>query len=73
MEGADLLGGAAWVAALAPGSRELAVAVAGALAQAPAAVLDRHGAVTVAADLEWALRRMLLLERMAELTAEDGR
>ena len=67
-EGALLLGAVAWVPALAPGSAELAEATAAALAQAPACVLERHGAVTVGATVAEAVWRMLLLERLAALT-----
>lgn len=68
-EGQQLLGRVAWVQSLDPGSDALAVEVAAALEQAPACILDRHGAVTVGSSVEEALRRMLLLERLAHLTA----
>jgi len=68
-EGQQLLGRVAWVQSLDPGSDALAYEVAAALQQAPACILDRHGAVTVGASVEEALRRMLLLERLAKLTA----
>ena len=47
------------------GSRALAVAAAGALADSVACVLRDHGAVTVGASVDQALRRMLVLERAA--------
>jgi L-fuculose-phosphate aldolase len=47
------------------GSSELANAVAAALTNATACVLRDHGAVTVGADVDQALRRMLFLERAA--------
>jgi L-fuculose-phosphate aldolase len=68
-EGQQLLGRVAWVQSLDPGSDALAYEVAAALQQAPACILDRHGAVTVGSTVEEALRRMLLLERLAKLTA----
>lgn len=68
-EGQQLLGRVAWVQSLDPGSDALAYEVAAALEQAPACILDRHGAVTVGSSVEEALRRMLLLERLAKLTA----
>ncbi len=68
-EGRQLLGRVAWVQSLDPGSDALAYEVAAALQQAPACILDRHGAVTVGSSVEEALRRMLLLERLAKLTA----
>lgn len=73
-EGAELLGSVSWVAALPPGSAELAEATAQALARCPACVLAGHGAVTVGTSMDQALRRMLLLERLAALTsaAEGG-
>lgn len=73
LEGRELLGRMAWVAALTPGSVELACAVADALATTPAALLDRHGAVTVGCNVAEAMRRMLLAERMALLTLEAAR
>ena len=69
-EGVELLGGVGWVPALTPGSLRLAQEVATALLDVPACVLERHGAVTVGDSLEEALRRMLLLERLAGLTLE---
>jgi len=68
-EGAQLLGRVAWVGFLEPGSRALADAVAEALRQTRACVLDRHGAVTAAATIDEALLLMMLLERLAALTA----
>lgn len=68
-EGQQLLGRVAWVHSLEPGSDALAYEVATALEHAPACILDRHGAVTVGSSVEQALRRMLLLERLAKLTA----
>jgi ribulose-5-phosphate 4-epimerase/fuculose-1-phosphate aldolase len=57
------------VAAESPGSLGLADAVAEGLAAGPGCVLHRHGALTVGSAMERALRRMLLLERLARLTA----
>jgi L-fuculose-phosphate aldolase len=72
-EGALLVGAVAWVPALPPGGAELAEATAHALAQAPACVLERHGAVTVGGTVDQAVWRMLLLERLAALTLGNGR
>ncbi len=69
-EGSTLVGRVAWVGFLEPGSRALANAVADALSDARACVLDRHGAVTVAASLDEALLLMMLLERLAALTTD---
>lgn len=69
-EGGDLLGTVGWVPALPPGSVELAEATAHALARSPACVLAQHGAVTVGGSVDQATRRMLLLERLAELSAD---
>jgi len=66
------LGTVSWVGFEPPGSDRLAEAVAAALVHAPACVLDQHGAVTVGPSVETALRRMLLLERLAALTPEGG-
>jgi L-fuculose-phosphate aldolase len=71
-EGGDLLGTVGWVPALPPGSVELAEATAHVLARSPACVLAQHGAVTVGGSVDQATRRMLLLERLAALTAEAG-
>jgi len=71
-EGGDLLGTVGWVPALPPGSVELAEATAHALARSPACVLAQHGAVTVGGSVDQATRRMLLLERLAALSAEVG-
>jgi len=67
-EGERSLGAVSWVPAAVPGSLRLAKDVAAALLGAPACVLKRHGAVTTGSSLEEAFRRMLLLERLAELT-----
>ncbi len=67
-EGTQLLGAVSWVPSVDPGSLRLAQDVATALLDAPACVLERHGAVTLGRTLEEALRRMLLLERLAGLT-----
>ncbi len=69
-EGERLLGAVRRVPAASPGSLRLAREVATALMDAPACVLERHGAVTMGASLEEALRRMLLLERLAGLMTE---
>jgi L-fuculose-phosphate aldolase len=71
-EGGEILGSVAWVPPLPPGSAELAEASAEALARCPACVLAEHGAVTVGGTVEQAMRRMLLLERLAALTADAG-
>ena len=67
VEGERDLGTVVLVGVFPPGSQQLADAVTRAVDHAPACVLDRHGAVTVGETLESALRRMLLLERMAEI------
>lgn len=67
IEGERDLGAAVLVGVFPPGSQELADAVAQAVDHAPACVLDRHGAVTVGETLKQAVRRMLLLERLAEI------
>jgi ribulose-5-phosphate 4-epimerase/fuculose-1-phosphate aldolase len=69
-EGSLLLGRIAWVGYLPPGSTALADAVADALSEARACVLDRHGAVTAAASLDEAMLLMMLLERLAALTSD---
>lgn len=69
-EAGEMLGAVAWVPPLRPGSVELAEASADALARCPACVLAEHGAVTVGSTVEQAVRRMLLLERLAALTGE---
>lgn len=61
------LGSAVLVGVFPPGSQQLADAVALALDHGPACVLDRHGAVTVGETLALAVRRMLLLETLAEI------
>ncbi len=71
-EGEMLLGGVMLVGFAPSGSGEFAEAVARALATTPACVIERHGAVTVGGDVETALRRMLVLERLAELTLVGG-
>jgi len=68
VEGVEFLGFVAWVGRLPPGSMALAEAVAGAIDQGPACLLEGHGAVTVGASMDEAMRRMLLLERVARLT-----
>jgi L-fuculose-phosphate aldolase len=65
IEGERDLEAAVLVGVFPPGSQELADAVAHAIVHAPACVLDRHGAVTVGSTLGLAVRRMLLLERLA--------
>ncbi len=69
-EGREVLGGVGWVGVLPPGSHELAEGAAGVLGVMPACVLEAHGAVTTGRDLAEALFRMLLLERLADLTLE---
>lgn len=73
LEAVPVLGGVARVVPLAPGSAELAAAVATAMDGAGACVLERHGAVTVGATVAEALLRMLLLERLAHLALQDLR
>jgi L-fuculose-phosphate aldolase len=68
VEGVEFLGFVAWVGRLPPGSLDLAEAVTGGMAQGPACLLEGHGAVTVGSTMAEALRRMLLLERVAQLT-----
>lgn len=70
-EGGMLLGRVGWVGFVEPGSTELAQGVAEALTRGPACVLDRHGTVTVGADLWTAFRRTVLLERAAVLTRAE--
>ncbi len=72
-EGAELLGRVAWVGAHPPGSRALAMAVAEALKDAKSCVIDRHGAVVAARTPDEAVYLMLLLERLAALTAFGAR
>jgi len=69
VEGSDLLGRAALVDRHSPGSAALAAAVVEDLCNCPACVLASHGAVTVGVSVQQAVRRMLLLERLARLTA----
>lgn len=71
-EGELLVGDVALVDFAPSGSADLAEAVASALETAPACVIERHGAVTVAAEVELAVRRILLLERLSELTLAGG-
>jgi len=72
LEGPALLGVVARVDPLPAGSPELATRTADALGTASACVLRRHGAVATGATLEQALRRMLVLERLAHLTLAAG-
>jgi len=55
------------VAALPPGSQELAEACASAIRRAPAAVLRQHGALCAGADLWQALDRVEALELLARI------
>jgi len=71
-EGIQLLGGVGWIPAIAPGALRLAQGVATALVDVPACVLERHGAVTIGSTLEEAIRRMLLLERLAGISLESS-
>ncbi len=73
LEGQQLLNRVAGVGSMPPGSQELADAVVGALDEAQACVLDRHGAVTFGRTVDEAMRRMLLLERVATLTVASMR
>jgi L-fuculose-phosphate aldolase len=68
VEGDQLLTGVARVPRMEPGSGGLARAVTEAMQQVPACVLDCHGAVTYGSTVDEAMRRMLLLERLANLT-----
>jgi L-fuculose-phosphate aldolase len=68
LEGLEMLGRIAWVGPLPPRSVALAEAVAGAMVDAPACVMYRHGAVTVGSSLRQAMLRILLMERLAALT-----
>jgi L-fuculose-phosphate aldolase len=68
LQGQQLLTRVGGVGPMAPGSHELADAVAQVLSETQACVLDRHGAVTVGRTVDEAMRRMLLLERVANLT-----
>jgi L-fuculose-phosphate aldolase len=68
VEGRHLLGSVGRVDPIEPGSWRLAGAVVAALETAPACMMDRHGAVSVGPDVGVAVRRMLLLERLATLT-----
>ncbi len=68
LEGPPLLGGVERVDPLPAGGHELAARTADALAIAPTCVLRRHGAVTTGTSLNQALLRMLVLERLAQLT-----
>ncbi len=73
LEAGPILGGVAQVGPLSPGSRELAMTVARACAGATACVLERHGAVAIGPTVKLAVLRMLLLERLAQLTLEASR
>jgi len=68
LEGQQLLSRVGGVGPMEPGSQELADAVAEVLSDTQACVLDRHGAVTVGRTVDEAMRRMLLFERVANLT-----
>jgi L-fuculose-phosphate aldolase len=70
VEGRDLLGSVVTVAYHPPGSVALARGVVAGLESCSACVLAQHGALTVGATTLEALRRMLLLERLAVITAE---
>ena len=69
-EGEQLFGRVVEVSHFKEGSSALADAVVAALEEASACVLLGHGAVTVGASVEQALRRMLYLERAAARTLE---
>lgn len=73
VEGQQLLTGVGRVPRMAPGSEELARAAAEDMRDAPACVLDCHGAVTIGSTVDEAMRRMLLLERLANLTVASLR
>jgi L-fuculose-phosphate aldolase len=73
VEGTELLGTAAWVEPCPPGSRVLEEAVVTVLERASACVLAGHGALVVGRTMREGLRRLLLLERLAELTLDRGR
>ncbi len=69
MEAKLLLERVAWVPCLEPGSEALASAVATSLERAHVCVLESHGAVAVGTDVAEAVRRMLLLDRLAAVTS----
>jgi L-fuculose-phosphate aldolase len=73
VEGGELIGGVGWVGRLEPGSAALAEAVVEALSWWPACVLDGHGALTIGVSIHEALRRMMLLERLARMTEAASR
>jgi len=68
LEAKMVLPGVGWAGSFEPGSPELAQAVSQVLVHWPACVLYGHGAVTVGTTLPEAVRRMILLERLAALT-----
>ena len=71
-EGELLVGRIARVAALPPGSRELAVACAVALADATVVVMARHGALAAGADPAQALARLEAAELLARVALARG-
>ncbi|MBP1619412.1 MAG: putative L-ribulose-5-phosphate 4-epimerase [Acidobacteria bacterium] len=71
-EGELLVGRIARVAALPPGSRELAVACAEALADATVVVMARHGALAAGADPAQALARLEAAELLARVALARG-
>lgn len=66
-ESLALLGPVILVPYARPGTLGLAQQLESSLAQANAFLLANHGALTVAADVETALQRMELLERLAQV------
>jgi len=66
-EGEAVLGPVGVIPALAPGSRELAVAAAATLASTPVAVMLHHGAVATGQNPQQALERLELLDLLARL------
>jgi len=71
-DGSVLLGSVAWLGLLEPGSQELAEAVARSLDGRSVVVLDRHGAFTTGNDVDQAIRRMLVLEHLADVGHGTG-
>ncbi len=67
-----VIGQVGWIDHARDDGVDLAEVVPAAFAAATACVLPRHGAVTVGASVAEALRRMLLLERLAHLTLGPG-
>lgn len=71
VEGKPVLGEIRLLGRLPCGSVELAVAVANALDGASSCVLSDHGAVTTGGSMQEAVRRMIVLERLAQVHLAD--